>query len=85
MQAQSKQVSDDFCSRIERLVVLQVLDWQESRPRDDLHAALGDIDPLAIDEALRRLNRQDVLYVYREQVYPHRCLLHLNGLGLIAV
>jgi hypothetical protein len=85
MQAQSKQVGDDFCSRIERLVVLQVLDWQEPRSRDALDAALSDIDPLAIEDALRALSGQDVLYVYREQVYPHRSLLHLNDLSLIAV
>jgi hypothetical protein len=83
MQAQSNQVGDG--ARIERAIIHHVLDQEEACSRDTLEAALNDIDPLAIDEALRRLNRQDVLYVYREQVYPHHCLLHLNDLDLIAV
>lgn len=73
------------CAAVERLLVLQVLEHDRPCSSEELEAALGTIESLAIDEALHALRDKDIILTYREQVYPSRCLLSLDGLGLIAI
>jgi hypothetical protein len=70
---------------IERLLVLQLLERQIPCLRSDLETALNTIEPLAVNDALRALFEQDVVYIYREQVWATQCLLRLDELDLITI
>jgi hypothetical protein len=72
------------CAAVERLLVLQVLEHDKPCTSEELEAAL-DIEPLATRDALRALDEKDITLTHREQVYPSRCLLSLDELGLIAI
>lgn len=70
---------------IERALVLQVLDRPGPCSRAELEVALGDVEPLAINDALRALEAEGILYAADEQVSACRCVRHLDELGLIGV
>jgi hypothetical protein len=46
---------------------------------------LGDVEPLAISDALRALEAKGVLYTGGEQVWASRCARYLDELGFIGV
>jgi hypothetical protein len=69
----------------EHLLVLQVLEHPGARSRAELEIALGDIEPLAISDALTALEAEDVIFTCGEQVWASRCVRHLDQLGLIAL
>jgi hypothetical protein len=69
----------------ERALVLRVLDRPGPCSRAELEVALGDVEPLAISDALRALEAEGVLYAAGEQVWAYRCVRHLDELGLIGV
>lgn len=73
------------CAAIERLLVLQVLEHDKPCTSEQREAALDTTESLAIHEALRALSEKDIVLTYREMVYPSRCLLSLDELGLIAI
>ena len=70
---------------IERPLVLQVLEGREPCSRSELEIALGDVEPLAIGDALQALEAEGVLCVSGERVWASRCICHLDKLGLIGV
>lgn len=67
------------------MLVLQVLDRQGPRSRAKLETALGDVQPLAISDALTALEADGVLYTGGEQVWASRCARYLDELGFIGV
>jgi DNA-binding HxlR family transcriptional regulator len=69
----------------ERLLVLQVLEEREPCLRSELEIALGDVEPLAISDALQALEAEGVVCGSGEQVRASRCARHLDKLGLIAI
>jgi hypothetical protein len=69
----------------ERLLVLQILERPGPCSRAQLEVALGDVEPLAISNALEALEAEDILYTAGEQVWACRCVRHLEQLGLIAI
>jgi hypothetical protein len=73
------------CAAVERLLVLQVLEHDKPCSSEQLEAALDTTESLAIHEALRALDEKDITLTYHEQVYPSRCLLSLDELGLISI
>jgi hypothetical protein len=73
------------CAAVERLLVLQVLEHDEPCSREELEAALSNVEPLTIREALHMLDQKDILIAFTEEVYASQCLLRLDELGLIAI
>ena len=69
----------------ERLIAVQVLEIREPRSRSEIEIALGDIEPMAIGDAIDALEAEGVLHVDREQLSASRCVRHLDRLGLIAL
>lgn len=69
----------------ERALVLQVLDEPGPCSRADLEAALDDIEPSTVDDALRALEAVDILYIGPEQVWASRCVRRIDDLGLIGI
>jgi hypothetical protein len=70
---------------IERLLVLQVLERPGPRSRAELEVTLGDVEPLAISDALTALEAEGVLYTGGEQVWASRCVRYLDERGFIGV
>ena len=69
------------------VVVLQVLRSDHPQPwaRPEIEHELGDVDPDAIDVALKRLAEQGVVNVEGEQITPSACARHLDTLGFICI
>ncbi len=87
MQDKTKQISSDHDRRIERAIVLQTLrdDRETGCPRTELATELGDGDPIAIREALRRLEDEGVIEFAGELIRASRATACLNDLEMIAV
>jgi DNA-binding HxlR family transcriptional regulator len=68
-----------------RALVLQVLERPGPCSRAELEVALGDVEPLAISDALRALEAEGVVSLGGEQVWASRCVRHLDEMGLIAL
>jgi predicted transcriptional regulator len=85
MQDQTKHISRDRL--LERAIVLQTLrdDRDEGWARIELAADLGDADPIAIREALTRLEDEGVLEFAGETVRASRATVRLNDLEMIAI
>jgi hypothetical protein len=69
----------------ERLLVLQLLERPAPRSHTELRDALADIEPWAINLALKELEFEDVLYIGRDHVWASDTVRHLDKLGLIAL
>jgi hypothetical protein len=80
MQAQPNQVGGEPSADAQRLIVLQVLDGQETRTRADLARVLSDFDPEALAEALASLEAEQVVVLDGEQVRASRCALRIDAL-----
>ncbi|HEV3319771.1 MAG TPA: hypothetical protein VG053_08600 [Solirubrobacteraceae bacterium] len=87
MQDQTKQISDDRDRLLERAIVLQTLrdDRDDGWRRVELAAELGSADPIAIREALTRLEGENVIEFAGETVRASRATVRLNDLEMIAV
>jgi hypothetical protein len=87
MQDQTKQISGDRDRRIERAIVSQTLreDRDDGWRRTELAAELGDADPIAIRDALTRLEAESVVELAGETVRASRAAMRLNDLDMIAV
>jgi hypothetical protein len=87
MQDQTKQILNDRDRRVERAIVLQTLrdDHDEGWSRAELETELAHTDPLAIGDAITRLEGEGVIELAGETVRASRAAMHLNELGLIAV
>lgn len=87
MQDQTNQISDERNRRLERAVVSQTLreDRTDGWRRADLVAELGDGDPIAIRNALTRLEEEGVIAFEGESVSASRAAIRLNDLDMIAV
>ncbi|HEY4812375.1 MAG TPA: hypothetical protein VIH71_15085 [Solirubrobacteraceae bacterium] len=71
----------------ERAIVLQLLrdDHDERRSRAELGTELGDVEPLALSDAIADLERHGVVVVQGEHVVASRCARQLDELGMIAI
>jgi DNA-binding GntR family transcriptional regulator len=87
MQDQTKQISRDRDRLLERAIVSQTLreDRDDGWARVELAAELGEADPIAIREALTRLEGEGVLEFEGETVRAARAIVRLNELEMIAV
>lgn len=87
MQDQTKQISNDRDPRLERAIALQTLrdDHDEGWRRAALADELGDADPIAIRNALTRLEEEGVVEFAGEMVRASRAAMRLHDLGVIAV
>ena len=87
MQDQTKQISSDRDTLLERAIAFQTLrdDHNEGWRRAALAAELGDADPIAIRNALTRLEEEGVVEFAGEKVRASRAAMRLNDLGVIAV
>ncbi len=87
MQDQTNQISDDRDRLLERAVVSQSLreDRAEGWRRAELAAELDDADPIAIRNALTRLEEEGVIEFARETVRASRAVVRLNELDMIAI
>jgi hypothetical protein len=73
--------------RIERPIVLQLLrdDHGEQWSRAELETELGDVEPLAVSDAITVLERHGVVVVQGEHIVASQCARYLDGLGLVGV
>ncbi|HYM46100.1 MAG TPA: hypothetical protein VES65_08085 [Solirubrobacteraceae bacterium] len=87
MRDQDTKIRSDEDRRLERAIVLQTLrdDHDTGWPRPELEAELGRPDPIAIGDALTRLNYEGVVELSGETVCASRAALRLSELELIAV
>jgi hypothetical protein len=87
MQDQSKQVPSSDDQLVEKAIVLQLLrdDHDERWSRAELETELVPTGPLAISDALVRLEAEGVLQLIGEAVSASRATKRLDDLGLIAV
>jgi SOS-response transcriptional repressor LexA len=87
MQDQTKQIPSDDDRRLERAIVSQTLrdDHDRRWSRAELGAELGHADPMAIDNALTRLQGEGVVELTDETVRASRAAQRLDELGMIAV
>ena len=87
MQDQTKQISSDRDRPLERAVVLQTLrdgrtdGWR----RAELAAELGDADPIAVRNAVTRLEEEGVVEFAGEMVRASRAAMCLSDLDMIAI
>ena len=72
---------------VERAIVLQLLrdDHGERWSRTELETELGDIEPLALSDAIADLERHGVVVVQGERVVASPCARQLDELGLVGV
>jgi DNA-binding GntR family transcriptional regulator len=87
MQDQTKQISSARDRLLERAIVSQTLrkDHIDGWRRTELAAELGDADPIAIRNALTRLEEDGVVEFAGETVSASRAARRLNDLDMIAV
>lgn len=87
MQDQTKQISSDRDPLLERAIVSQALrdDHDDGWRRAELAVELLDTDPIAIREALTRLQEDGVVEFAGETVRASRAAKCLNDLDMIAV
>lgn len=87
MQDQTKQISGDCDRLLERAIVSQILreDRDAEWRRAELAAELGDADPIAIRNAVTRLEEEGVVQSAGEMVRVSRAARRLNALELIAI
>ncbi len=87
MQDQNKQVRSSDDRRVEKAIVLQLLrdDHDERWSRAELEVELVPTGPLAISDALARLEAAGVLHLFGEAVSASRATKRLDDLELIAI
>ncbi len=87
MQDHPKQVRSAEDRRVEQVIVLQILrdDHPERWSRVELEAELDHIDPLAISDALARLETEGVAHLSGESVRASRAARRLDDLDLISI
>lgn len=71
----------------ERAIALQLLrdDHGERWSRAELETELGDVEPLALSDAIADLERHGVVVVQGEHVVASPGVRHLDELGLVGV
>jgi hypothetical protein len=87
MQDQTKQILSDDDRRVERAIVSQTLrdDHDMHWSRTELEAELDHADPIAIGNALARLQEEGVVDLIDETVRASRAAKRLDELEMIAV
>ena len=87
MQDQTKQISSARDRLLERAIVSQTLreDHSDGWRRTELATELGEADPIAIRNALTRLEEEGVVAFAGETVGASRAARYLNDLEMIAV
>lgn len=88
MQDQTKQIPSDSDRRVQRAVVAQTLRDNHDRhwSRAELETELaGRGTPIAIDDALNRLESEGVVEIAGETVRASRAARHLDLLEMIAL
>jgi hypothetical protein len=83
MHGKSKQGGPRIDSRIERLVVLQVVGVFYGRPVEQLHGALNDLGARRVNEAIKRLEAVGVVVVNGRTIRQSRALERIDRLDLI--
>jgi hypothetical protein len=87
MQDQSKQVPGSDDRLVEKAIVLQLLrdDHDERWSRAELEVEMFPIGPMAISDALARLEAEGVLHLFGEAVSASRATKRLDDLELISI
>jgi hypothetical protein len=87
MQDQTKQISGDRDRLLERAIVSQTLreDRDAEWRRAELATELGDADPIAIRNAVTRLEEEGVVEFAGEMLRASRAARCLDDLKLIAI
>ncbi len=87
MQHQSKQVPGSDDRLVEKAIILQLLrdDHDERWSRAELEVEMVPIGPLAISDALARLEAEGVVHLSGEEVSASRATKRLDDLELISI
>jgi hypothetical protein len=87
MQDRDKQFSPQPKRRLERALIAQTLrdDRADGCPLDGLAAELGEDGPIALRDALTRLERTSVVEIVGESVRASPATKHLDELEMIAL
>jgi hypothetical protein len=87
MHDQTKQIPGEREQQVQRAIVAHTLrDDHDARwARGELEAELKDVDPLAIADALARLQTEGVVELDGETVLASRATRYLDALELIAL
>jgi DNA-binding transcriptional ArsR family regulator len=87
MQDQSKGSWAGDPEIVERSLVLELLrdDHDPWWSREELGREVYDVEIAAIDEALARLREGGVVETQGERVRATRCVVHLDGLGMVCI
>jgi len=75
--------SDEHC-RLDRAIVLELLEDRERWPRDELAASVR-VDRSALDGALERLQADGVVVIDGEDVRASPCARRIDALELIGI
>jgi hypothetical protein len=78
------QAGPDEHRRLDRAIVLELLDQRERWPRDELAAAVR-VDRAVLDSALERLQADGVAVFDGDEVLASRCARRIDALELIGV
>jgi len=72
---------------VERAIILQVLrnDSDERWSRRKLQTEITDVEPRALRDALRRLERHGVLVRCDDDYVASRCAFHMDAVGMISI
>ncbi|HEY1690187.1 MAG TPA: hypothetical protein VGF95_15135 [Solirubrobacteraceae bacterium] len=85
MRDKSKQVDGPANPYTESLVVLQVLGDKRGRPLSKLRAALDDIDPQRVEEAIASLQSAGVVVVKRTRIHSSTALRRIDELHMVCI
>ena len=78
------QAGSDEHRRLDKAIVLELLDDRERWPRDELAAAVH-VDRSVLDSAIERLTAHGVALLDGEDVLASRCARRIDALDLIGI
>jgi hypothetical protein len=78
------QAGSDEHRRLDKVIVLELLDDRERWPRDALAAAVH-VDRSVLDSAIERLTADGVAVLDGEDVLASRCARRIDALDLIGI
>jgi hypothetical protein len=78
------QAGSDEHRRLDKAIVLELLDDRERWPRDELAAAVH-VDRSVLDSAIERLQADGVALLDGEDVIASRCARRIDELDLIGI
>jgi len=84
MRHQGTQAGSDEHRRLDKAIVLELLDDRERWPRDELAAAVH-VDRSVLDSAIERLTAEGVAVLDGNDVLASRCARHIDALDLIGI